>query len=251
MHMPLYILCRDRLECTRQMVDWFRDADGVSAIILVDFNSTYPPLLEYYRTCGLRIWPMGVDGPAPWFFQTRNVHRLDLSGGAGPVVSANLVSIALEPSDFYAVSDCDCVPCADTPKDLLLHLAHAHDDLSACEVRPGCRGIYKAGPGLRIDDLPEHYPYRDAVRRAESTFWRRQVAPGWWDADIDTTLAVYRGDWWNQTSFAAVRSDHPYVVRHHPWYSDFRHLPDDERYYVEHACGAANAYRDARGRFEF
>lgn len=231
--MPLYILCRDRLECTRQMVDWFRDAEGVDKIILVDFNSTYPPLLDYFHTSGLRVWPMGIDGPSGQFFNIRNTHRIDLGGGF--VTHANLPTIGLEVSEFYAVSDCDCIPCEDTPKDLLVHLAQAHFELD----------IYKAGPALRLDDLPEHYPYRDDVRRGESTYWQRQVAPGWWDAAIDTTLAVYRGDWWHQPSRGSVRSDHPYVVRHHTWYSDLRNLPEDERYYCAHATTAANAYRNS------
>ena len=45
---PVFILCRDRVEALRELVDWL-EGTGFERIHLPDNDSAYEPLLEYYR----------------------------------------------------------------------------------------------------------------------------------------------------------------------------------------------------------
>ncbi|HVS43718.1 MAG TPA: glycosyltransferase family 2 protein, partial [Candidatus Dormibacteraeota bacterium] len=44
---PVFITCRDRVTALRALVRWLEGA-GCTRIHLVDNQSTYPPLLDYY-----------------------------------------------------------------------------------------------------------------------------------------------------------------------------------------------------------
>ena len=85
----------------------------------------------------------------------------------------------------------------------------------------------KAGFGLRIDDVPDAYKFKQQVVIRESQFWERQLAPRLYDASIDTTFALYREPAPHRFD-RAVRTGFPYVARHTPWYLDERSLPEDE-----------------------
>jgi hypothetical protein len=88
----------------------------------------------------------------------------------------------------------------------------------------------QAGFGLRIDDLPEHFPHRDAVRTWEAPYWQTELEPGVYTAHIDTTFAVYRpGTGYKVTE--ALRTGHPYLARHLPWYRDPRRPDAETAYY--------------------
>ena len=48
MNCPIFINCRDRITCLSVLVDWLEKA-GHENIYLLDNDSSYPPLLEYYE----------------------------------------------------------------------------------------------------------------------------------------------------------------------------------------------------------
>lgn len=90
----------------------------------------------------------------------------------------------------------------------------------------------KVGLGLRIDDLPDAYRFREQAITWESQFWHRPVAPGLFDANIDTTFAIYRG----RSEFVfgpSLRTGWPYVARHEPWYCDSDNPSEEQRFYDE------------------
>ena len=102
----------------------------------------------------------------------------------------------------------------------------------------------KAGFGLRIDDLPEHYSMRDEVRTVERYNWERPLAPRLYDAFIDTTFALYRGpEAFDQVP--AVRTGYPYLARHTTWYLDEGNLPEEERFYRDRSTLTPWWSRDA------
>lgn len=47
-YVPIFINSRDRLGVLKKLIDWLLDA-GYRNLIILDNNSTYPPLLEYYN----------------------------------------------------------------------------------------------------------------------------------------------------------------------------------------------------------
>lgn len=202
---PVFIVNRNRLEALQRLVQWLRAA-GTRRIVILDNASDYEPLLAWYRAL-----PPGVntmllpDNHGPWVLWQQGVHRvLDTP---------------------YVLTDSDVVPAPFCPGDLIGAL------LATLQRFPDAK---KVGPALRIDNLPDHYGQADTVRKWESQFWERPVAPGVFAAPIDTTFALYppRAEFSNEA--CNLRLGHPYVAEHTPWYVDEAALSDEERHYRAH-----------------
>lgn len=199
---PIFITCRDRLQNLVELVDWLEGA-GQHRIYLVDNDSTYPPLLEWYKQTTHRVIHLRTNlGPqAPW---------------ASGVIRSNVGS-----DECYCVTDPDIIPVEQCPIDALDFF---HETLLRF---PKYR---KVGFGLKTDDLPPHFRFRKAVVSWERQFWIRQLAPGLYDALIDTTFAMYIPG--SDFSYGpAIRTGWPYVARHAAWYTDSRNPSQEERYY--------------------
>jgi hypothetical protein len=212
---PVFINCRDRVTCLELLVGWLESA-GCERIVLVDNDSTYPPLLEYYERTPHQVVRLGTNAGhrAPWDQGIVEAHT------NGP----------------YVVSDPDVVPTEECPRDAIAHLS---------ELLQRHADRCKAGLGLAIDDLPEHYALADYVRAWEAQHWEHELEPGVFDAPVDTTFAVYRAG----VPFAkkpSLRTGSPYLARHLPWYIDSERLTDEERYYRQHMSLAANTWNQKR-----
>lgn len=206
---PIFIICRDRVSCLIQLVDWLERA-GHERIIFVDNDSTYEPLLEYYEQTPYTVLRGNNDGhQSPW-------HR------------------RLTPQDeYFVVTDPDVVPTGDCPLDAVDYFRSLLDRYE--DKR-------KAGFSLKINDLPEHYKFRDQVMRHESQYFhwlgpeeRILFAP------IDTTFALYRpgaspeiGD--------SIRTLAPYEARHLPWYIDSMHIDEEEKHYRANMLHTVNSW---------
>jgi hypothetical protein len=199
---PILIACRDRVESLGRLVTWLERA-GQENIFLVDNDSAFEPLLEYYETT------------------PHTVVRLGKNVGPQDFWSAGVVS-SLARGQPYIVTDPDVVPTEDCPLDALDHFS----ELLQCH-----RDYVKVGFGLKIDDLPAHYRHRDAVRVWEAQFWEKEVAPGVFEANIDTTFALYRSHVDRFTLGPALRTGAPYLTRHEPWYSDVSKESPESRFY--------------------
>jgi glycosyltransferase involved in cell wall biosynthesis/SAM-dependent methyltransferase len=199
---PVFIVNRNRLQALQRLVQWLLDA-GTRRVVILDNASNYPPLLQWYQAL-----PPGVntlllpDNHGPYVLWQQGVHRvLDTP---------------------YVLTDSDVVPASFCPADLIGAL------LAHLQRFPDAK---KVGPALRIDNLPEHYAEVDTVRKWESQFWERPVAPGVFAAPIDTTFALYppRAEFSNEP--CNLRLGRPYIVEHTPWYVDEAALDDEERHY--------------------
>jgi hypothetical protein len=130
----------------------------------------------------------------------------------------------LHEKERYILTDPDVVPDAGCPLDLVLKMHEVADRIP----------FSKVGPGIRIDDLPNHYHLKDLMLRSECKYWdeSRRVPQG--DAffsEIDTTFALYQ-PWAGRWDGVHVRLDFPYVVQHVPWYDDSS-KPNPEREYYK------------------
>jgi hypothetical protein len=219
---PVFLIVRDRLAPLRELVGWLERA-GHQEIWLVDNASTYPPMLEYLDRSPHTVIRTGrnLGHRSPW-----------LSGAVQRHAHGR----------HFVVSDPDVIPDEACPLDAVEHFRSLLDRYPDMD---------KAGFGLRIDDLPESYPLADSVRRWESRFWRNEVEPGVFHADIDTTFALYRPLDRRHQEDRSLRTGAPYVARHAPWYSSPDELSDDDRYYREHAEGSiSNWDRDELPRWK-
>ena len=198
----MFINCRDRVTPLLALIDYLERA-GCERVHLLDNDSTYPPLLEYYERT------------------PHTVIRLDQNFGSKALWQSGILD-ELGIDGRYVYSDPDVVPIEECPLDAIEYFG---------EVLDRYPGYSKAGFGLKYDDLPDHFRNKDKVVAWESKFWQRQIAPRLYDAPLDTTFALYRTA--EHAPKAAIRTGYPYLARHTTWYWDSDNLSEENRYYTE------------------
>jgi hypothetical protein len=201
---PVFINCRDRLAPLQELVAWLERA-GCSEIYLLDNDSAYEPLLEYYRHTPHEVVMLGENYGKWSLWQAPGV--FDRTRGR-----------------YFVYTDPDVIPAPECPLDALDRF---HDLLSRYPR------VNKVGFGLRIDDLPDYYRHKDAVISWERTMWEWPVERGAYYAPIDTTFALYRRG--GSRSREALRTGSPYIARHESWYLDFDNMSDEESFYQSHS----------------
>jgi hypothetical protein len=199
---PVFVNCRDRLTPLRELLAWLERA-GADEIYLIDNDSAYPPLLDFFRECPHEVIRLGRNAGSYALFTEPGL--LDLARGRP-----------------FVYSDPDVVPVAECPLDALDRFAELLDRYPE---------VPKVGFGLVIDDLPRHYPHRRKVIRWEHRYWLNEVEPDVFRADIATTFALYRAG--AEKTTTALRTGRPYVARHTAWYVDPQRPDEEERFYQE------------------
>ena len=199
---PVWINNRNRLTTTKQMVAHLLAMRGVVPIV-VDNESSYPPLLEWYSAgCDVEV-----------------VFRGSNRGAYGPWEIADLARGA----SCYVVTDSD-LDLSGVPADVI--------DILWSGLRR-FPSVVKAGLSLEINDLPRGTAATRRCIACESRYWSKRLGRRWWSAPVDTTFALYRAGCIRfPGTRPAIRSDRPYTARHIPWYRDL----DDEERYVEANC---------------
>jgi hypothetical protein len=188
----VFVNNRDNLDRGfRSLVRWLRDA-GVKTVCVIDNASTWPPLLDFYQ-------------------RDREFDLISLSENKGPYAFWELdMHKAGHP---FIITDPDVIVPASCPSDLICRM---HSLMNM-------RDAAKTGPSLRIDNLPDHYVQKQRVLDWESQFWQKPVGDGKphaYEAQIDTTFALYKPGSWHWPEGAHLRMAPPYSIEHVPWYED-------------------------------
>lgn len=205
--MKAFIIFRDRVTYARQCAATLAAA-GLD-VCPVDCGSTWPPAIE---------WLAEMEAAGCLVLYRGGGHPQDLWKWE-PFREACGTS-------RYLVTDPDVIPSDDCPLDWPARLAEALDR----------SGKPKAGLGLRLDRIPEHYQRREQALAWEAQFWDKPLGDGTYDAVVDTTLALYRPLPEQLTfSVAAVRTGPPYLADHLAWYEDLDNLTPELGHYHEHA----------------
>lgn len=197
---PIIINSFNRLTCLKEQLSVFEEKLS-NPIIILDNNSTYEPLLEYYKTLPHEIIYLGNNFGHEALWKSGQINRF--RGG------------------HYVYTDPDVVLIEECPSDVIEHM------LNIMQRYPK---FLKLGLGLKIDDLPDHFPHKASVIGWEQQFWNTQLEPGLFKADIDTTFALHDPRQ-NQAWARTFRTGHPYMARHTTWYLDPNNLPEDEIFY--------------------
>lgn len=205
---PIFINARDRLGVMKKLIDWLLNA-GYRKLIILDNNSTYPPLLEYYsaleRDSRLKIIRLGKN---------LGYRALWLSG----------VLETLKIATPYVYTDPDILPIEACPKDFIKRLIKILD--SNHEIR-------KVGLGLVYDDIT--FFDRERIQNFEANFYANtRVGDNLYSAQVDTTFALYSNVRHYNLRFS-LRTTGDLQAYHLSWYFDYDNLPADEKYYTEHA----------------
>jgi len=202
---PVFINNRNRLSTLTIMVDWLKKC-GVKSIVIIDNQSTYPPLLTYYKNLPENVQVLKLENNlGPWAFWQLDIHKTLNSP--------------------YIVTDSDLTPPEDCPEDLIERLWHT------LLINPNAG---KVAPGLIIDDLPNHFSNHEIVYAWESQFWHRPFSRGLYFAPVDTTFAIYNSGSHFNNHDKNIRMGYPYVLKHNPWYVDENNISNEEDYYRSH-----------------
>jgi len=204
---PIFVNSFNRLTCLRRLLEWLCAA-GHRRIFVIDNASTYPPLLDYLGEVERH--------------HLATVIRLPENVGHLAIWACGLLD-RLGITSEYVYTDPDVLPADFCPPDLVGFLQ------AVVAENPE---ILAAGPGLRIDDIPDHYPHKAAVIAWEGQFWLRPAAPRLFRAGIDTTFALYRpGASHTLGTGRSIRTGWPYLAAHEGWYSDHQSPTDEETHY--------------------
>lgn len=201
---PVFIICRDRVEPLKKLVNWIEE-EGLKNIIFIDNASTYKPLLEYLTSTNYRVvWlRKNIGHSSPW--------------------SEHITNIYAKGKPFI-VTDPDVIPVEGSHGAVkyFINLLNKYPEYS------------KVGFGLKIDDLPNYYELKKSVITWESQFWKEELSKNVYKADLDTTFALYRRNT-PQTLRPALRTGGKYLARHEPWYINSKNIPEEVKYYRKHA----------------
>ena len=203
---PIIINNFNRLEYLKRLITSL-EVRGYTNIYIIDNCSTYPPLLEYYRTTPYRVF------------------RLKKNIGYLALWKSGIYKKFRRSYYVYTDSDMEIDPIC--PDDFMARF------VDVIERHPRCQ---KVGFGIRIDNLPVCYNKRSEVIKWESQFWRHEIEQGLYRAQIDTTFALYRPFCKGVASayHEVYRTGAPYIIRHLPWYVDSKYPSREEQYYIEH-----------------
>jgi hypothetical protein len=197
---PVFIICRDRVTCLKKLVSWLEKTKEAD-IYLIDNDSAYPPLGEYYEK---------VKHPV---IRTNKNEGPDSPWHCGIVNQVN--------AEKYVVTDCDNVPSKECPLNLLSYLSESMDKY----------GNYPTiGLALRLDRIPNRNEIKDEIIWWESQFWDTKV-DDFWEARNDSNFAMYRRGGYRDCERLALRTDFPYVCDHETWMLDLNNLNEEQKYY--------------------
>ena len=197
---PIIINAFNRFTCLRALID-FLEKTIPNDIIILDNNSTYEPLLEYYESKPHEVIRLSQNLGHEALWKSGHLNRFNNS--------------------FYVLTDPDIVPIKECPIDFMQYF------YNLMQEHPEYK---KVGFALKIDDLPDHNPHKGSIITWENQFWKTKVTDKTWKAQIDTTFSLFHpthpGAWGE-----AIRTDYPYIARHTDWYIDPNNLTEEEIYY--------------------
>ena len=211
-NIPVFIISYDRLSYVKQMVEHLQKY-GMKNIHIIDNQSSYPPLLEYLKSC-----------PCTVHYMDKNYgHEVFWRSGKFKKYMKNV----------YILTDPDIELNENLPSDWLQLMYTKLGEY---------RNITKIGFELRWDDLP-NTPQGNSTKNTILNEFHKFRLPKedleMYLCDIDTIFALYRPGYPHPGSkryYAGIRiADPRYVARHIPWYFDKNNETDEDRYYINHA----------------
>ena len=202
---PIFINNRDRVGCLSKLIDWLLES-GYRRIYILDQDSTYPPLLEFYEI----------------FRKDPRVHVLRMKNFGFQCIWQSGILEDLDVQTPYVYTDSDILPICG--KNIVQEL------LKTLARHPFAK---KVGAKLIFEDIT--CQNADFYREIQSNYYQesRRISPNEFFMPNDTTFSVYRNLRHYSCIYSIVRTD--LEIRHLPWYYDFNNLPEDEKYYVEHS----------------
>jgi len=202
MKIPIVINNRDRFTTTKNLVEKLLLSDTNEKIIILDNGSTYTPLLNWYDFVSSKIEVRYYENEGHLALWATGLYK--------------------ELGEYFVYTDSDIELDTNLPQDWKERM------LGYCQ-----KYETKVAMALRIDDLPNHYKYKNQVIRNEGRWWLKQIEPDIYEADTDTTFFMMRNTGDNQYKSLRIAKS-GFMCRHHPWYLNLDNLDPEEKYYLDH-----------------
>lgn len=196
---PIIINNFNRLTTIKKLVSDLKGL-GYTNIHILDNNSTYPPLLEWYET------------------EPCTIKRLDQNLQGLSIYNSEYINEFKDEWVVYTDSDIELNP--DTPPKFIEYLISLSEKY----------GINKVGLAIRIDDLPMT-SFATEYRNWEQKYWQISPEKDVYEAHIDTTFCIIKPTL--PFDYIALRVAGNLTSRHVPWYVDFDNLDQEEKYFIE------------------
>lgn len=211
---PIYIISYNRIEDLKKLIERL-EKDNYTNINIIDNASSNKDLLDYLQKVPHRV-----------HFMDKNYgHRVFWSSGRFNDVIEN---------EYYVLTDPDVIAIKECPDD---YVEYFYEILQKYPEKT------KVGFSLKLDDIPDSYANKYDNIRWESFFYETKISidPILYDADLDTTFALYRPGFFNDF-YSAIRTAYPYTARHLGWYVDTENLSETYKGYYKSAsisCSSA------------
>lgn len=181
-----FIIMFNRITWAKDLAEYMSDTG--CEVILIDNNSTYPPLLEWYNTAPYKIHRFKENRLAFDFWYKDVLKDYDCR--------------------YYIVTDPD-LDISHIPKNYIEIL------FKGLKSNPD---KWKSGFSLEINDLPDN-EFTTTIIEWEKMFWNAPTDEnGFYRADLATTFALYDRERKVENYYSGVRSPRPYTAKHLPWY---------------------------------
>jgi hypothetical protein len=199
---PIILNNYNRLSTTKKLADDLYNL-GYTNIHILDNQSTYPPLLEYYKVCPYKVVLLDA-----------NMEHL-------AVYNSGYINNFLH-LPWIVYSDPDLEVFTHIPENFIQILIdkaekYAHN---------------KAGLALSLDGLPDN-EYANHYHNWEQRYWQKELEKDVYEAHVDTTFCIIKpGECFD---YRAIRVAGNLTAKHVPWFVDFNNLDEEETYYLEHS----------------
>lgn len=210
---PCFIISFNRPTFLKRQLEYLLPNRDLQ-VIIVDNNSTYEPLLDYYKTlnCIIHYCPENYGHQVVW------------SEG---------LSRAYAGDSHYIVTDCDVIP------------DHVKSDyLEVMQDGVEHPNYNKVGLGLNTNHIPYNFKDRDKVINHENkVLFRKEIGnPVFYQCPVDTTFAMYKGGYheysvwgtssnhWNKEC-KSLRMKKPYEATHLGWH--ITELSEEDKNYFK------------------
>lgn len=226
---PIIIINFNQLYYLQQLVDFFIKR-GHHNIVIIDNNSTYQPLIDYYSSIenNVTIERMCQNFGHMVFFES---NELQNKYGKG----------------FYFLTDADIIPNNQLPLDFFETMLQT--------MKKHFVNITKVGFALDIESIPDYYPKKQNVINWETPFWKYQAGKNKFHSLIDTTFALYKPGYpkkYKQVGFLyAIRMSGNFTAKHGGWYIDYNNMTEEQVFFQKTATSSSSWMINNQGEFNF